>query len=248
MDALPAVDHVPCGSFVEHPAIARYGDGLAALSTASRSAPFTSLSRSTPCREVRSRMCEPGDAGVDRAGSRSQWPIGSTARWIDCTVDSISTTTPRLRPKESPRRSPPPLLPYSPTMATVLRCRDVEADDQRFFAFAGSWLWASPVGAAAGRRAGTGMRSSRPARLGPISRREAVAVAQVGTEKAAGGLAAVRGDTRREKRFQPGGAHRRRHRGQAGRRCPDRGPRAAPRQVDAGPASWLPRSRRCTSA
>src|SRR3546814_1145474 len=46
------------------------------------------------------------------------------ARWIDCTVDSISTTTPRLSPRDS--CEPIPItsigLPgeYSPTSATTL--------------------------------------------------------------------------------------------------------------------------------
>src|SRR5580658_227296 len=47
-----------------------------------------------------------------------------TARWIDCTVDSMSTTTPRLSPRDS--CDPMPItsigLPgeYSPTNATTL--------------------------------------------------------------------------------------------------------------------------------
>src|SRR4029077_2866874 len=48
----------------------------------------------------------------------------STARWIDCTVDSMLTTTPFLRPRErcepSPSSSIDPSSPTSPTSATTL--------------------------------------------------------------------------------------------------------------------------------
>src|SRR4029077_9948872 len=48
----------------------------------------------------------------------------STARWIDCTVDSMLTTTPFLRPREgcepSPSSSIEPSSPTSPTNATTL--------------------------------------------------------------------------------------------------------------------------------
>src|SRR4029077_2674483 len=48
----------------------------------------------------------------------------STARWIDCTVDSMLTTTPFLRPREgwepSPSSSIEPSSPTSPTSATTL--------------------------------------------------------------------------------------------------------------------------------
>src|SRR5579862_1934924 len=48
----------------------------------------------------------------------------STARWMDCTVDSMLTTTPFLRPREGceprPRTSMEPSRPTSPTRATTL--------------------------------------------------------------------------------------------------------------------------------
>src|SRR5215831_11183490 len=48
----------------------------------------------------------------------------STARWIDCTVDSMLTTTPFLSPREgcepSPSTSIDPSRPTSPTSATTL--------------------------------------------------------------------------------------------------------------------------------
>src|SRR5579871_6388758 len=48
----------------------------------------------------------------------------STARWIDCTVDSMLTTTPFFSPREGcepiPRSSITPSAPTSPTMATTL--------------------------------------------------------------------------------------------------------------------------------
>src|SRR6266404_379792 len=48
----------------------------------------------------------------------------STARWMDCTVDSMLTTTPFFRPREgcepSPSTSMEPSSPTSPTRATTL--------------------------------------------------------------------------------------------------------------------------------
>src|SRR5580698_484493 len=48
----------------------------------------------------------------------------STARWIDCTVDSMLTTTPFFRPREGcdpkPSSSIEPSAPISPTRATTL--------------------------------------------------------------------------------------------------------------------------------
>src|SRR5690242_15390227 len=47
----------------------------------------------------------------------------STARWIDCTVDSMLTTTPRFRPREGceprPTTSMRPSCVISPTIATT---------------------------------------------------------------------------------------------------------------------------------
>jgi len=48
----------------------------------------------------------------------------STARWMDCTVDSMLTTTPFFRPREGcepmPMISNAPSALISPTMATTL--------------------------------------------------------------------------------------------------------------------------------
>src|SRR3546814_6543300 len=64
------------------------------------------------------------DAYTERISQPAISSASSTARWIDCTVDSISTTTPRLSPRDS--CEPIPItsigLPgeYSPTSATTL--------------------------------------------------------------------------------------------------------------------------------
>src|ERR1700746_3458279 len=51
-------------------------------------------------------------------------PASPPARWIDCTVDSILTTTPFFSPREgwepSPSSSIEPSRPTSPTSATTL--------------------------------------------------------------------------------------------------------------------------------
>ncbi len=64
------------------------------------------------------------EAYTERISQPAISSASSTARWIDCTVDSMSTTTPRLRPRDS--CEPMPItsigLPgeYSPTSATTL--------------------------------------------------------------------------------------------------------------------------------
>src|SRR3546814_2366260 len=64
------------------------------------------------------------DAYTERISQPAISSASSTARWIDCTVDSMSTTTPRLSPRDS--CEPMPMtsigLPgeYSPTSATTL--------------------------------------------------------------------------------------------------------------------------------
>ena len=64
----------------------------------------------------------------------------STARWIDCTVESMSTTTPRRRPRDSCEPMPITSIgspgAYSPTSAVTLEVPDVQADDQRLVALA----------------------------------------------------------------------------------------------------------------
>ena len=75
------------------------------------------------------------DAGIHRWISQPAISsASSTARWIDCTVDSMFTTTPFFRPRDGwlpmPMISSAPSGLISPTMATTLRGADVEPDDQ----------------------------------------------------------------------------------------------------------------------
>src|SRR5688572_4822420 len=77
-----------------------------------------------PC-ELRHWMWLPEiEAYTERISQPAISSASSIARWIDWTVDSISTTTPRLRPRDS--CEPMPItsmgLPgeYSPTSATTL--------------------------------------------------------------------------------------------------------------------------------
>ena len=64
------------------------------------------------------------EAYTERISQPAISSASSTARWIDCTVDSMSTTTPRFSPRDS--CEPMPItsigLPgeYSPTSATTL--------------------------------------------------------------------------------------------------------------------------------
>src|SRR5882762_2496126 len=90
---------------------------LAASITCSTSPCVTSLSRTptTPW-ELRLRTWLPAMPAISSASS--------TARWMDCTVDSMLTTTPFFSPREgcepSPRSSIEPSGATSPTSATTL--------------------------------------------------------------------------------------------------------------------------------
>src|SRR3569833_1663687 len=99
---------------------------LAASITCSTSLCVTSLSRmaTTPW-ELRLRTWLPAiPANTEWISHPAMSSASSTARWMDCTVDSMLTTTPFLRPREGceprPRTSMEPSRPTSPTKATTL--------------------------------------------------------------------------------------------------------------------------------
>src|SRR5271170_2387169 len=99
---------------------------LAASITCSTSPWLTSLSRTptTPC-EFRLRTWLPAmPANTEWISQPAMSSASSTARWIDCTVDSMLTTTPFLRPREGweprPMTSMEPSAASSPTRATTL--------------------------------------------------------------------------------------------------------------------------------
>src|SRR5580700_10533236 len=94
--------------------------------TCSTSPWLTSLSRTptTPC-ELRLRTWLPAiPANTEWISQPAMSSASSTARWMDCTVDSMLTTTPFFRPREGcdprPRSSIEPSAPISPTSATTL--------------------------------------------------------------------------------------------------------------------------------
>src|SRR6201996_7716450 len=98
---------------------------LAASITCSTSLCVTSLSRmaTTPC-ELRLRTWLPAiPANTEWISQPAMSSASSTARWMDCTVDSMLTTTPFLRPREgcepSPNTSIEPSRPTSPTSDTT---------------------------------------------------------------------------------------------------------------------------------
>src|SRR6185503_19227550 len=94
--------------------------------TCSTSLCVTSLSRmATMPWELRLRTWLPAiPANTEWISQPAISSASSTARWIDCTVDSMLTTTPFLRPREgcepTPRTSIAPSGPTSPTRATTL--------------------------------------------------------------------------------------------------------------------------------
>src|SRR5581483_3920560 len=99
---------------------------FAASITCSTSPWVTSRSRiaTTPC-ELRLRTWLPAiPANTEWISQPAMSSASSTARWIDCTVDSMLTTTPFFRPREgwepSPSTSMVPSTPTSPTRATTL--------------------------------------------------------------------------------------------------------------------------------
>src|SRR5688572_4275540 len=97
----------------------------AASMTRSTSSDVTSLLRiaTMPC-ELRLRTWLPAiPAYTEWISQPAISSASSTARWIDCTVDSMLTTTPRFRPREGcdprPTTSMRPSCVISPTIATT---------------------------------------------------------------------------------------------------------------------------------
>src|SRR5215831_825528 len=115
-----------CGSTCRIFWSAGIATALAASMTCSTSPWLTSLSRTptTPW-ELRLRTWLPAmPANTEWISQPAMSSASSTARWIDCTVDSIFTTTPFFSPREGweprPSSSIEPSSPTSPTSATTL--------------------------------------------------------------------------------------------------------------------------------
>src|SRR5579862_106286 len=115
-----------CGSTCRIFWSAGMATALAASITWSTSPCVTSLSRTptTPW-EFRLRTWLPAmPANTEWISHPAMSSASSTARWIDCTVDSMLTTTPFLRPREgcepTPSSSMEPSSPTSPTSDTTL--------------------------------------------------------------------------------------------------------------------------------
>src|SRR5688572_19002582 len=101
------------------------GTACAASMTRATSPPATSLSliATMPC-ELRLRTWLPAmPVKTERISTPAISSASSTARWIDCTVESMLTTTPFLRPREGceprPITSRLPSACISPTSATI---------------------------------------------------------------------------------------------------------------------------------
>src|SRR6516164_1338741 len=115
-----------CGSTCRIFWSAGIATALAASITWSTSPWLTSLSRTptTPW-ELRLRTWLPAiPANTEWISQPAMSSASSTARWIDCTVDSMLTTTPFFSPREGweprPSSSIEPSSPTSPTSATTL--------------------------------------------------------------------------------------------------------------------------------
>src|SRR5215469_4253884 len=115
-----------CGSTCRIFWSAGIATALAASITCSTSPWLTSLSRTptTPW-ELRLRTWLPAmPANTEWISQPAISSASSTARWIDCTVDSMLTTTPFFSPREGceprPSSSIEPSAPTSPTSATTL--------------------------------------------------------------------------------------------------------------------------------
>src|SRR5690242_16106293 len=115
-----------CGSLWSTLRSAGIATALAASSTWSRSPGVTSRSRiaAVPCELRVSRWLPEIDANTERMSQPAISSASSTARWIECTVDSMSTTEPRLSPRETCEPMPITSIgspgSYSPTIATTL--------------------------------------------------------------------------------------------------------------------------------
>src|SRR5256884_1430219 len=115
-----------CGSTCRIFWSAGMATALAASITCSTSPCVTSLSRTptTPW-EFRLRTWLPAmPANTEWISQPAMSSASSTARWMDCTVDSMLTTTPFFSPREGceprPSSSIEPSSPTSPTSATTL--------------------------------------------------------------------------------------------------------------------------------
>ncbi len=118
-----------CGSTCRMRWSAGIATALAASITCCTSTSVTSRSRiaTTPC-EFRLRTWLPAmPANTEWISQPAMSSASSTARWIDCTVDSMFTTTPFFRPREgwepSPTTSIAPSAPISPTVRRPWKCR-----------------------------------------------------------------------------------------------------------------------------
>src|SRR5690348_2126823 len=176
-----------CDSLYKTLRSAGIATALAASSTWSRSPGVTSRSRiaAVPC-ELRVSRCEPEiDAYTERMSQPAINSASSTARWIECTVDSMSTTAPFFMPRETCEPSPITSTGspgrYSPTIATTFevpmsrpttRCLSL----LRFMGLNVSGRSMGRTRFRIGRRCG--------GRIRPLHR-ETVAVAQVGVDEAA---------------------------------------------------------------
>src|SRR5512140_2741516 len=117
----------------------------AASITRSTSPAVTSLSRiaTMPC-ELRLRTWLPAmPAKTEWISQPAISSASSTARWIDCTVESMFTTTPFLRPREgcepTPTTSIVPAAVSSPTIATTFEV-PMSRPTMRFLSdFLGIW-------------------------------------------------------------------------------------------------------------
>src|SRR6056297_1664921 len=125
---MPSVESMtkPLGSTCRMRWSAGMATARADSSTRSTSDSSTSESRiaTAPC-EWRELTCVPAmPANTEWISQSAISSASSTARWIDCSVDSISTTMPRFRPLEAceprPITSTRPSSWTSPTIATIL--------------------------------------------------------------------------------------------------------------------------------
>ena len=128
-----------CGSTCRIFWSAGMATALAASMTCSTSPCVTSLSRTptTPC-ELRLRTWLPAmPANTEWISQPAMSSASSTARWMDCTVDSMLTTTPFFRPREGCEPKPEELDRTVgadlPDQRHDLGGADIEADDEIAF-------------------------------------------------------------------------------------------------------------------
>src|SRR5690348_15183038 len=166
---------------------------LAASSTCSRSFGVTSRSRiaAVPC-ELRVSRCEPEiEAYTERMSQPAISSASSIARWIECTVDSMSTTAPFFMPREmcepNPITSTGSPGRYSPTTATTFEV-PISRPTTRCLSllrFMGLNVSGRSMGFQARCGFGIGCGLRRCGCFRPLHR-EAVAVTEVGIHEPAG--------------------------------------------------------------